>query len=66
MAVKTFGPPVAYWTARFESKHRIAKVINSLTPKTISLAYNGYSALPSYTISSLKEPKTFSESYKCY
>ena len=21
-----YGPPVTYWTARFESKHRIAKV----------------------------------------
>ena len=26
-AVKKFGPPVAYWTARFESKHRVAKEI---------------------------------------
>ena len=24
-SIRRFGPPVAYWTARFESKHRIAK-----------------------------------------
>ena len=23
--VRVFGPPLAYWTGRFESKHRIAK-----------------------------------------
>ena len=23
--IKVYGPPVTYWTARFESKHRIAK-----------------------------------------
>ena len=26
--IKVYGPPITYWTARFESKHRIAKVIN--------------------------------------
>jgi hypothetical protein len=24
--IKLFGPPIIYWTGRFESKHRIAKV----------------------------------------
>ena len=24
-SIKMFGPPMAYWTGRFESKHRIAK-----------------------------------------
>ena len=23
--IKQYGPPIAYWTGRFESKHRIAK-----------------------------------------
>ena len=26
--IKVFGPPITYWTARFESKHRIAKVLS--------------------------------------
>ena len=25
MAIQLFGPPMAYWTARYESRHRIAK-----------------------------------------
>ena len=25
--IRVFGPPITYWTARFESKHRIAKVL---------------------------------------
>ena len=25
--IKNFGPPVTFWTARFESNHRVAKVI---------------------------------------
>ena len=32
MAIQLFGPPMAYWTARYESRHRIAKnTANSAT-----------------------------------
>ena len=34
--IPKFGPPISYWTARYESKHRIAKVISELSELYIS------------------------------
>ena len=35
--IKVFGPPIAYWTGRFEAKHRIAKEsIKKKIKRTIS------------------------------
>ena len=38
-AIRLFGPPMTYWTARFESKHRVSKNIaeSSKNFKNISL-----------------------------
>ena len=63
--IRMYGPPLAYWTGRFESKHRIAKntaetaknVINITKTiserhqmRVVSILYNGMFPDPTYNI----------------
>ena len=38
-AIRLFGPPMVYWTGRFESKHRISKNIAETAKNFINISY---------------------------
>ena len=39
--VRKYGPPITYWTGRFESKHRIAKESFQIELSTIIIKRDG-------------------------